>query len=533
MHLFDRSSLPILLALLLALFSAQPALAHAQLLSTEPADGAVLAAAPQQVQLQFNEPVSPLVIKLVGPDGDTRDLLAGAGGGATIAIAMPDAVGPGTHVLSYRVVSTDGHPIGGSLVFSIGRVSGTGGLAPATDIATSVALWAGKALLFVALFFGVGGAAFEALAPLPRAARRTAFRLAAAGLLLAPATLGLQGLDALGLPLSALFEAATWTAALATSYGATAIVAGIACLVALAALRAPPGRVGTILGLLGAGLAALSLALSGHASAAAPQWLTRPAVFLHAGGVLFWIGGLLPLWLLLRDRTPAADGALARFSRAIPYAVAALLLSGGTLAAIQLGWPGPQWLGGYGAILAAKLLLLVGLFGLALWNRRSLTGPVLAGDLRARRRLRRSIAAEMAIILLIFGLVAGWRFTPPPRTLAMAPVPVVAAEPILLHLMDASTMAMAAIRPGRSGPVQLDLAITDIEGVPKQVQSVAVTISAPALGIEPIRREAVATETGWRVADLTVPVAGTWLLELDIRVSRFELSKLEAEFLVR
>jgi len=93
-------------------------------------------------------------------------------------------------------------------------------------------------------------------------------------------------------------------------------------------------------------------------------------------------------------------------------------------------------------------------------------------------------------------------------------------------------MAMAAIRPGKAGPVQLDLAITDIEGLPKAVQAVAVTLASPALGIEPIRRAAVATDTGWRVGDLTVPVAGTWRLELDIRVSRFELSKLQAEFSV-
>lgn len=368
---------------------------------------------------------------------------------------------------------------------------------------------------------------------MPRPARRAALLLAVAGLLIAPATLGLQGLDALGLPLGALFDPAAWTAALATSYGATAIVAGIACLAALGALSTPARRDAIVLRLLGGGLAALSLALSGHASTAAPQWLTRPAVFLHAGGVLFWVGGLLPLCLPLRYPTQAADQALARFSRTIPYAVAALLLSGVTLAAIQLGWPGPQWLTGYSVILAAKLALLVGLFGLAWWNRHWLTGPALAGDPGARRRLRRSIVAEMAIVLLILGLVAGWRFTPPPRALAAAPVPVAAAEPMLLHLMDDSTMAMAAIRPATPGPVQLDIALTDIEGVPKEVQAVAVTILSPTLGIEPIRREAVRTETGWRVTGLTLPVAGTWRLELDIRVSRFELSKLQAEFSVR
>ena len=533
MHPHNRSWLPLLLALLFALISAPPALAHAQLLSTDPVDGAVLAAAPTQVQLTFNEPVSPLAITLIGPDGVDRELLAAASGGQTVTVGLPEGLTRGTQLLSYRVVSTDGHPIGGSLLFSIGQVTGAGAVAPATDIGTAAALWAGKALLFAALFFGVGGAAFQALAPLPRPARRAALLLAVAGLLIAPATLGLQRLDALGLPLGALFDPAAWTAALATSYGATAIVAGVACLAALGALSTPARRDAIVLGLLGGGLAALSLALSGHASAAAPQWLTRPAVFLHAGGVLFWVGGLLPLCLLLRDPAPAADQALARFSRTIPCAVAALLLSGVTLSAIQLGWPGPQWLTGYSVILAAKLALLVGLFGLAWWNRHWLTGPALAGDPGARRRLRRSIVAEMAIVLLILGLVAGWRFTPPPRALAAAPVPVAAAEPMLLHLMDDSTMAMAAIRPATPGPVQLDIALTDIEGVPKEVQAVAVTILSPTLGIEPIRREAVRTETGWRVTGLTLPVAGTWRLELDIRVSRFELSKLQAEFSVR
>lgn len=63
-------------------------------------------------------------------------------------------------------------------------------------------------------------------------------------------------------------------------------------------------------------------------------------------------------------------------------------------------------------------------------------------------------------------------------------------------------------------------------------QSVSVTLASPALGIEPMRRDAVGTGRGWRVGDLTVPAAGTWQLELDLRVSRFELSKLQAEFSV-
>ena len=38
----------------------------------------------------------------------------------------------------------------------------------------------------------------------------------------------------------------------------------------------------------------LSLAASGHAASAPPQWLTRPAVFLHGVAVAYWIGALCP-----------------------------------------------------------------------------------------------------------------------------------------------------------------------------------------------------------------------------------------------
>ncbi|MBU1304569.1 MAG: copper resistance protein CopC, partial [Alphaproteobacteria bacterium] len=92
--------------------------AHAQLLSAEPADSAVLAASPPMLTLHFNEPVSPLAISLIGPDGRAADLLDQVSGSDTIAIAMPADLATGSHVLSWRVVSIDGHPIAGAQVFS-------------------------------------------------------------------------------------------------------------------------------------------------------------------------------------------------------------------------------------------------------------------------------------------------------------------------------------------------------------------------------------------------------------------------------
>lgn len=504
----------------------EAAFAHAQLLSTEPAADALLDAAPEAVTLQFNEPVSPMAIRLVRPDGGTDELTDTTVGGTSVAVPLPGDLGDGTHVLSWRVVSADGHPIGGSLIFSVGVATGAAAAGTGGDMMVSGLLWAGKLTIFAAMFFGIGAAAFGALAPLPADGRRLAAGLCLVGFVVAPLTLGLQGLDALGLGLGSIFVGTTWSAGLSTSYGATVGVLVLGFGTALAALAAGRGRAAVGLALLAAGLAALSLVLSGHASAAAPQWLTRPAVFLHLAGILFWVGALVPLWLLLRERTEGATRALAAFSRGIPFAVAPLVASGVTLAVIQLGAPGPAWLSPYGFVLAGKLVLLAGLFALALWNRAWLTRPALAGDGLAVRRLRRSIGWEMALVALILVLVAGWRFTPPPRALA---IETVAREPVMTHLIAGDTMAMLTISPGSAGPVQVDVFLGDLEHMPREALVVSVTFGNPDKGIEPIAREAEKVEGGWVVDGLNLPLGGIWQVEVAARISRFELVRLKGE----
>ncbi|MEQ1770609.1 MAG: copper resistance protein CopC [Devosia sp.] len=528
MNTFIARLRPALLGLLLAVSWVTTAAAHAQLLGTTPAQNAIEAAAPAEVRLDFSEPVTALAIALIAPEGTRSDLMGETVSGQTVVVSLPSELADGTHVLSWRVVSVDGHPIGGSLVFSVGASSGPATELPATDRLVSLALWAAKALLYGTLLFGVGIAVFSLAAPLPSDLRRPALAMAASGLLLAPVSLGLHGLDALGLSLESAFDPHAWSVGASTSYGPTVLVLEIAFALALVALRAPGVRQ---VGWLSWLFAALALALSGHASGADPQWLTRPAVFLHLSGILFWAGALLPLLVHLNRRSAEADLALSQFSRFIPLAVAPIIVSGATLAAIQLGVPGPQWLSPYGYLLAAKLGLLALLLALALWNRLGLTAPTLAGEPQPRRHLRLSIRAEIIIVLCILGLVAGWRFTPPPRALAEVPV-VVAAEPFFLHLMDADVMVMGTIEPGGAGPVTIDLAVSDASGVPIEAQAVTATFSAPALGIEPFTHEATNLGGAWRVTDLSIPLAGTWLLEIDVRISRFSLVKLQAEIAV-
>ena len=159
-------------ALFAALGSADAALAHASLVGSEPADRAMVAESPQVLRLSFNEPVSPLTLRLVTADGGVLDLAEVAAADATLTVRLPRPLPQGTHLLSWRVTSADGHPVGGSIVFSVGRATA----APALSVSglPRWPLWLAKLGLYAGLFMGIGGvfyAAWIGRAPLSNGAR--------------------------------------------------------------------------------------------------------------------------------------------------------------------------------------------------------------------------------------------------------------------------------------------------------------------------------------------------------------------------
>src|SRR5450755_3218552 len=109
-----------LVVLLSVLCGATGASAHASLVSTEPGDGSMMSQAPKTVRLRFNEPVTPASIKLIDGAGNARDDVSVIAHDDTIEIGLPDDLPRGTQLVSYRVFSADGHPVGGSLIFSLG-----------------------------------------------------------------------------------------------------------------------------------------------------------------------------------------------------------------------------------------------------------------------------------------------------------------------------------------------------------------------------------------------------------------------------
>jgi copper transport protein len=519
--------------LVLAVMLAMPsgaAWAHASLHSTVPADGSTVGEAPKSLSLTFSELVAPLSLRLIRPDGTALVIDRFKLRDGTVEIEPPADLGAGTHVLSWRVVSADGHPIGGSVVFSIGAPSAQAPLVEeAVDWDVRRGLWLSKIALYLGLFLGVGGVfARRALMPDVAAGRRVVLSTLALGVAGATLSAGFQGLDALGAPAGRLAEPIVWSTGLSTSYGRTVWAALVALALAGLALAARGGlaRMAAVAALLAA---AAALALSGHASAAAPQWLMRPAVFLHSAAVAVWIGALAPLGLALKRGEPGAAAALRRFSMVIPAVVGPLVVAGGILTFVQVERPAALIDTAYGQVLSVKLALLAGLFALAAYNRWRLTGPVAVGDPSATRRLARTIAAETAIAIAIFAAVAMWRFTPPPRVLAEK-----AALPEFVHIHTQKAMADITVTPGRAGPVAVSIMVMTGDFGPLDPKEVSLVLANPAAGIEPIKRRATRTDDGrWRVEGLLLPLAGAWELRVDVLISDFEMVRLDSPIQIR
>jgi copper transport protein len=506
------------LALLCTPIGASMAFAHASLVRADPANGAVLPRAPPALVLTFNEPISPLVMRLLGPDGAPIALGSVGAENATITIPAPPTLTRGSYVLSWRVVSADGHPVGGTVLFSIGAPGAKPDVVGDADESVRALLWATKFALYVGLFVGVGGAFFRAWIS-DGASRATTPMLAAllVGLAASVLAVGLQGLDAMALPIGALGDPMVWRTGAATSFGLTALVAGLALLAGVGSIAArsrPLARGLSAFALFGVGLAP---ALSGHASTAAPQLVNRSAVWVHAVCVAFWVGALLPLYAEVRG-SPATGGALARFSRVIPILLVLLIASGAWLAVVQLGRLDALWTTGYGEVLACKLVAVAGLLGLAAINRYRLV-PKLERE-GALRPLARSLVFELALALTILGLVATWRFTPPPRTIA----PHV---PISLHLHGEKAMAQIEIAWPSAAQARADVLVLDGAFQPLAVKEVTLVLANPAAGIEPIRRVAAPADGGWRIDDLSVPLAGQWTLRVELLVSDFDKLTIE------
>jgi len=114
-------TLAALAAVLVLLVAGAPvALAHDRVLSVDPADGASVAVAPDQVQLVLSEAPIALgtAVEVRGPDGGVVSVGDPVIADATVTQALGGERPAGAYTVVWRVVSSDGHPIDGTSTFT-------------------------------------------------------------------------------------------------------------------------------------------------------------------------------------------------------------------------------------------------------------------------------------------------------------------------------------------------------------------------------------------------------------------------------
>lgn len=381
-----------LLAGLLALLPASPASAHATLAQSTPAADSIVAQAPNEVTLTYDQAVSTSfgAIKVLAPDGTQVDTgqVSSRNGGRTVADTLHANLAPGTYTILWRVVSADTHTVFGAVTFSVKTQSSSSAAAVAEDKQASIGAQADRALavtrgvLYTGLALLVGGVAFL-LALWPTGASvRAARRVPWAGWVLAVvgsvAGLFIDGPYAAGQPLSSVFDLTLLGNVLGGRYGVATIIRLVllamsaVLLVGLGRLRRKSLAIGGIV--LGVGVLASTSAI-GHAGTGDLDVVAWPADVLHMAAASGWLGGLAMLVAVMLHRRPVElSTVLPNWSRYAATCVAVLILTG-----IFAGWRQVRELGAltgtsYGHLLLIKtavVLVMVALGALGRnWVRR-------------------------------------------------------------------------------------------------------------------------------------------------------------------
>lgn len=109
----------IVLGLMALILGAGPASAHAGLVGTDPEDGARLQSLPSTATFTFSENVGNAFIAVTAPDGTPVTSSKARAVDREVSIELTDPGQRGDYSASYRVVSADGHPVSGTMMFTV------------------------------------------------------------------------------------------------------------------------------------------------------------------------------------------------------------------------------------------------------------------------------------------------------------------------------------------------------------------------------------------------------------------------------
>ncbi len=203
-----------------------------------------------------------------------------------------------------------------------------------------------------------------------------------------------------------------WLAVLDTHFGAVWQWETLFSVVALVALLLT-GKLRQQVLLLAGVLQLACMALIGHAAMrdGLPGLLQQINQGMHLIAAAFWVGGLLPLLLLMRearqiDRRTDAIRTMMRFSRYGHLAVALTLLSGVINSVMIAGWPLMWHDSRYIVLLLCKVLLVALMVLVALINRYWLVPRFRLAGSGTQQKFIRMTQLELLLACGVVGLVS-------------------------------------------------------------------------------------------------------------------------------
>jgi copper transport protein len=527
------------------LLLAAGASAHAYPVATRPDIGGVAKSSPSTVSIVYDESVSVPALAVYDAAGKLI-----SGGTVTqpardeIEVAIPRHLPDGTYTVAWRVTSADTHVVHGVYNFSVGARGAAGRIGAELlargNTPEGIALGFGIVrFLNLALLLGCAGGAVALIWTLRDAdgdVRRTLLRLLTLGgaLLAVLAALGLpfEGAESTGTGLTGGFGRLALETVRHGHFGELWLArAWLAVTFALIALSLQAWtrrwRVPRHLLLVAAGLGMLLTSTdSGHASVSGPLAFVADAVHITTAAI--WLGGLaflLGAVALSRSdqRWQLAAVSVPRFSLLATMTVPLLGAAGIVSAYSQVGaWRG-LWQTTYGALILAKIGLVLPLLALGVFNNRVSVPALRSGAAvpAIRARFIRAVGIELALLVAVLGVTAA--------LVDEAPAKSVLTQRRAAHASAFTTSrsagpfkALVTLRPATVGPNTVEMTVTSgSRDLP--IGEVDLAAVPPLAGAKAVKLNVVqVSSTRFRTVGAPLRRPGTWELEMTIRTGLTE-----------
>lgn len=416
---------------------AAPASAHAILVSSSPADGARVDAAPASVTLTFDEAVQPVraddevISSTTGERVDTGSLQQSADG-TTLVLPLRPGLPRGSYTAVWRVVSADTHVMSGSITFGVGVDPAAAPVAVdeqrtgALDVGADVA----QGLVYAGMVLLLGVAAATTLWwPRALALRRLRVTVRVGWLLAVIATAGqllLQGPRAANQGWGAVWRFVGLDQTFGEAYGwelamRLALLLLVTPLLTRRALTGLRGR-RTVLGVVAGVALLLTVALAGHESVGTDVPLAMTAAMVHLLAMTVWLGGVTALAVVV---LPASGGAgqvsadsMPRWSLTAYVCVVLLVVSGEYQASRQLEPVQALWSTSYGLVLLTKIGLVAIVLAAGAFAHRRVHTCTPDGFLHdgVTAAIRHNVRLESATAVLVVAATAVLVSLPPGNT---------------------------------------------------------------------------------------------------------------------